>query len=130
MHTPVTAVRLQDMIKLAGFAKLMRPLQLAFAAESRSLKHRALQTLDCWADSLNPTFLEPKLKAHPGLLFAGTSCTSFARCTAQSTCCAQFIESSQLCRAPQVQEDAESQAVLHSASVLRMQCQESLLCQC
>lgn len=59
---------LQDMIKLAGLGKLMKPLLLAFQSESDSLRGLALVTLESWADSLNPSFLEPKLKVRIQLL--------------------------------------------------------------
>lgn len=53
---------LQDMIKLGGLARLMRPLRAAFQSERDALRRLALTTLESWADSLNPTFLEPKIK--------------------------------------------------------------------
>jgi hypothetical protein len=61
---------MQDMIKLAGLGKLMRPLLLAFQSDRDSLRSLALATLESWADSLNPTFLEPKLKARRPALAA------------------------------------------------------------
>jgi hypothetical protein len=53
---------LADMIKLAGLSKLMKPLVLAFQSDQDDLRRLALLTLERWADSLNPSFLEPKIK--------------------------------------------------------------------
>jgi hypothetical protein len=56
---------LKDMIKLAGLSKLMKPLSLAFQSDEDDLRRTALLTLEKWADSLNPSFLEPKIKVRP-----------------------------------------------------------------
>jgi hypothetical protein len=53
---------LADIIRHAGLSKLMKPLVLAFQSDKDDLRRLALLTLERWADSLNPSFLEPKIK--------------------------------------------------------------------
>jgi hypothetical protein len=53
---------LSDLIKLSVLSRLTKPLLLAFQSKSQDVNTLAFSVLELWTDSLNPSFLEPRMQ--------------------------------------------------------------------